>query len=111
MRLPNFKSAIIAKEKLTEYCLNENHSVGKHKARVFKSVLGITIENVEYLIAIIYNGIANNQAIEKESDEYGKRYQVDISVQIKSEEIIIRTNRIVRNNELNPRLTSCYVKI
>jgi len=77
MKLPNYKNAIIDKEKLTEYCLNEDHPIGKHKARVFKSVLGITAANFELLIQIIFEGIQTYQAIKKETDQYGTRFYVD----------------------------------
>jgi hypothetical protein len=40
MKLPNAESAIIAIEKLRNYCLDPEHPRGKHKARVFSSVLG-----------------------------------------------------------------------
>jgi hypothetical protein len=40
MKLPNSDKAIVPIEKLRDYSLNPSHSVGKHKARVFESVLG-----------------------------------------------------------------------
>lgn len=69
MKLPNYKNAIVDIEKLTEYCLNEYHQEGKHKAGVFKSVLGITINESDYLLSIILEGIKKNQAVEKETDD------------------------------------------
>jgi hypothetical protein len=42
MELPNGDRAVIPIEKIIGYCLNPNHPKGKHKARVFKSVLNIT---------------------------------------------------------------------
>ncbi|MEB3273389.1 MAG: hypothetical protein VKJ85_06355 [Prochlorothrix sp.] len=47
MKLPNGNHAIIPRQKLTLYCLNPNHSSGKHKARVFKAILGITIGHLD----------------------------------------------------------------
>src|ERR1043166_1633720 len=41
MRLPNHDRAIIDPQKLENYCLNPAHDKGKHKARVFRSVLGL----------------------------------------------------------------------
>ncbi len=49
MKLPNGENAEILMQKLISYCLNPEHSSGKHKARVFASVLGITAENAEIL--------------------------------------------------------------
>jgi hypothetical protein len=56
MKLPNGEFAIIPMEKLTGYCLDPNHSSGKHKARVFASVLGITVENADDLRELIVTG-------------------------------------------------------
>ena len=47
MKLPNGEQTEIAIEKLINYCLNPEHSSRKNKARVFKSRLDITQENVE----------------------------------------------------------------
>ncbi|HXG48805.1 MAG TPA: hypothetical protein VNO52_14360, partial [Methylomirabilota bacterium] len=35
MRLPNGERAIVDIQKLTAYCLNLQHTRGRHKARVF----------------------------------------------------------------------------
>ncbi len=53
MKLPNGDKAEIPIEKLINYCLNPEHSSGKHKARVFKSRLGITQDNAELLLQMI----------------------------------------------------------
>lgn len=53
MKLPNGNRAVIPMEKLPGYCLNSEHSSGKHKARVFASVLGITAKNAENLRELI----------------------------------------------------------
>lgn len=111
MYLPNFTSAIIDIEKLTEYCLNEFHPKGKHKARLFKSVLNISIENADYLKDLIIKGICEYPAIEQETDEFGKRFTVDISIRKNTEIIILRTNWIIKINEQIPRLTSCFIKL
>ncbi|WP_254174154.1 DUF6883 domain-containing protein [Planktothrix pseudagardhii] len=53
MKLPNGNQAEISLQKLVGYCLNQEHSSGKHKARVFASVLGITTNNAEVLRELI----------------------------------------------------------
>jgi hypothetical protein len=111
MKLPNFENAKIEVEKLTEYCLNENHPVGKHKARLFKNILGITIENANVLIDIILHGIRIYPVEERDADQYGKRYTVDIQIAGINENITLRTNWILKTNEDFPRLTSCFIKI
>jgi hypothetical protein len=41
MKLPNAEKAFVDIEKLSGYCLNTAHERGKHKARLFSSVLGL----------------------------------------------------------------------
>ncbi|MEH2445719.1 MAG: DUF6883 domain-containing protein [Nostoc sp.] len=49
MKLPNGEQAEISVQKLIGYCLNPEHPSGKHKARVFASILEITVENADVL--------------------------------------------------------------
>ena len=49
MKLPNADQAVVDIAKLRDYCLNPLHPVGKHKARVFRSALGFTIDDAERL--------------------------------------------------------------
>ena len=53
MKLPNAEKAFIDTEKLTGYCLNSLHERGKHKARLFSSLLGLTADDAEELKAAI----------------------------------------------------------
>ena len=47
MRLPNSDKAVVEIGKPLDYSLNPHHAVGKHKARVFRSALGITMEDAD----------------------------------------------------------------
>ncbi|MCW5922561.1 MAG: hypothetical protein KIS77_09460 [Saprospiraceae bacterium] len=47
--LPNAEFAFVPMEKLRDYALNPEHPAGKHKAAVFKSVLGMTVADADYL--------------------------------------------------------------
>ena len=50
MKLPHGERAQIdVQAKLIGYCLNKSHWTGKHKARVFESVLGITAASADRL--------------------------------------------------------------
>ena len=41
MKLPNGKKAVVEIAKLRDYCLSAAHPEGRHKARVFRAVLGM----------------------------------------------------------------------
>lgn len=47
MPLPNGDKAVVDIEKIRAYCLSMVHPRGKHKARVFQAVLGISVEHAE----------------------------------------------------------------
>ena len=108
--LPNFKNAFIGIEKLTEYCLNENHPYGKEKAFVFKAVLGIEIKDAFLLKEAIIKGLSQNYSTKRDEDEYGKRYTVIMKIRIFDKEATVVTGWIIKNEEDFPRLTSCYIQ-
>ena len=109
MRLPNAARAIVDIEKLRDYCLSENHPRGKHKARVFELVLGLTSSDVLELRDAILAAVQMEEAVAGEKDEYGQRYLVDFSMMRQGREAVVRSAWIIRRGEDAPRLTSCYV--
>jgi len=109
MLLPNYELAIIDLEKLIDYCLNPYHFTGKHKARVFKSALDIDAENYYILDNAIKNAIALYEAIITKETQYGTHYIVDFPMVNNGKKGIIRTAWIIKNDEHNPRLTTCFV--
>jgi hypothetical protein len=109
MKLPNNENAVVDIAKIRDYCLNPNHSVGKHKAYVFNSVLNLTIEDAPMLQDILLIGVSQAEATIGERDEYGQRYTVDILVTVGDKQAEVRSAWIIRINENFPRLTTCFV--
>lgn len=64
----------IPKEKFTEYLLSPTHSVGKHKAKVFKASLGYTIDNWEDLLDNILDNFDETKLVETERIKAGIKY-------------------------------------
>jgi hypothetical protein len=56
-KLKNHDKAFISLEKLKEYWLNEFHPYGKEKATVFKSILGIGVDEAALLKNAIQEGV------------------------------------------------------
>ena len=110
MKLPNAELAIIDIEKIRDYCLNQDHPRGKHKARVFERDLGLTTGETEELIISIKKGIQEAECFEGEGDAYGQRYSVDIRIEKNDVKAYVRTGWIIRRGEIQPRLTTCFVK-
>ncbi|TAE82235.1 MAG: hypothetical protein EAZ83_13110, partial [Oscillatoriales cyanobacterium] len=65
MKLPNGDRAEVSLQKLVGYCLNPEHSHGKHKARVFASVLGITANNAEVLRELIQKAAIEGEVVQE----------------------------------------------
>ncbi len=110
MRLPNPERAVIPVEKLRDYCLNDAHPVGKHKARVFRSVLGFGVQEAEQL-AEMFQGVAlTGEAVPGRADSYGQRYDIDVIIQEK-QDVVLRSAWIVRRSEDFPRFLTCYLQV
>ena len=110
MKLPGGDEAIVELEKLTGYCMNAEHSRGKHKARVFESVLGFSAANAQELRRALLEAAATDDAIPGLTDRYGSRCVIDFSIDGPAGGATSRSLWILRQGEHTPRLTSCYVK-
>ncbi len=110
MKLPNAEHAIVDIAKLQDYCLDENHPVGKHKARVFQRVLGLTRADAWTLRQTILDAVkAQDDAVAGECDEYGTRFTVDVQIDGPAGAAMVRTGWIIRTDEDMPRLTTSFV--
>ena len=110
MKLPNYNNAIIDTRKILDYCLNNNHKLGRHKARKFREILGLELKDSSILINKIYEALATNEAISKGKNDFGDLFVLDFTMEFNNCKAEIRTSWIILNNEFFPRLTSCYIK-
>ncbi len=106
--LPYSENAVVDIRKLRDYCLNPNHDDGKHKARLFASVLGITDVDAEDLRQILLKIVKTQAAYPGRQDAYGKRYTIDFTIEWQNRTAIVRSGWIIENNSDIPRLTTCY---
>ena len=110
MKLPGGESAIVDRDKLTGYCLNLEHPRGKHKARVFATVLGFTSDHADELRSALLTAAATVDAQPTLSDRYGDRYMIESEITGPGGAGLLRSGWIVRRGERTPRLTSCFLK-
>jgi hypothetical protein len=108
MKLPNGDQAEIPLQKLVGYCLNSEHPSGKHKARVFASVLGITAENAEQLQELIKVAAVEGEVVQQNTTSFGQQFKVDWNIP-KIERWKLRTIWEIKLNSLNPRLISAFL--
>jgi len=109
MKLPNATRVVVEIEKLRDYCLNTSHPRGRHKARVFESVLGITADDAQELRQALLAAALAFDVTSGEQDEYGQRYVLDFPFEQRGKQAFIRSSWIIRAGEDYPRLTTCYV--
>lgn len=108
IELPNYKNAIIPKEKFTQYALNP--SKDKNKAEAFEKALGYNLSNYKKLINNIEKNISKYNAVEKGDNGYGKRYEVLMTLIGENKKIAnIKTAWIIDKETGETRLTSVYV--
>lgn len=106
-----FDEVLIEMVKLEGYCLNEDHPRGRHKARVFRSALGLTAADAHRLRTVLLDAARAraDQLIATDKDVHGQRYTLDIPMTTESGSAVIRSTWIVRTGERVLRLTSCFV--
>ncbi len=109
MKLPGSERAVVGVEKLRDYCLNERHPRGRHKARVFAARLGLTRADADVLRQALLKAAVQGEVTEGELDDYGQRYVLDFQLTGPAGEATVRSSWIVLNGEDFPRLTSCYI--
>jgi hypothetical protein len=109
MKLPNGESSIVEIEKLRDYCLSTTHPRGRHKARVFQGVLGMTSAHAEELRAALMDAARTGNAAPGVSDQYGTRYIIDFELRRDERVANVRSCWIVRSGEIVPRYVTRYI--
>jgi len=90
-----FTKVSIDIRKLRDYCLNPYHPIGKHKARVFSSQLGIEKSDAQWLKDTIVEKIKDAEIEWLHEDEYGKRCSANLRLAcIIHQEICLWTRRL-----------------
>ena len=85
------------------------HPEGRHKARVFRAVLGIGPADSRMLQQQLQAAARDQDAVVGEVDEFGHRYVIDFSLEHAGRRALVRAAWIVLTNEDFPRLISCYL--
>lgn len=108
MKIPYAGHAEVDIRKLKDYCLNPVHPEGKHKARLFNKVFGITDKDSNAIRKILLKKIRECEAKIGRRDDYGQRYIVDFDLRWREKKGVVRSAWIIEHGSDTPRLTSCY---
>ena len=109
MKLPNPHKAVVEIQKLRDYSLNVDHHVGKHKARVFKAALGLTVQQANWLRTRALELAVTGEASVGSVSVFGDTYVIDAWITYKGKTALVRFSWIVEFGTDFPRLTS-YIR-
>jgi hypothetical protein len=92
-----FASVAVDPVKLRDYCLSDQHPRGRHKARVFRSRLGLTANDIDLLRrALLDAAQARPQnLVPGGSDEHGQRFTLDFELTTNAGTATIRSGWIL----------------
>jgi hypothetical protein len=109
--LPAVERAIIERRKLESYLLDPSHGEGRHKARVFRSVLGIAAADSRYLNDAILAGVRDAPVSAIVPTPYGSRCTVVLPIQgLNGQRHDVVTGWLVTGDG-PPRLVTAYVDL
>jgi hypothetical protein len=108
MLIPNAENAVVDIRKLRDYCLNSQHDDGKHKARLFLSILAMTADDAEALRQMLLQVVTRHEARLGRQDEFGQRYTLDFMIEWQNRSAPLRSGWIIEQGSEIPRLTTCY---
>jgi len=108
MKIPNAERAVVDIRKLRDYCLNPQHDKGKHKARLFISLLGMDSDDAEKLRNTLLETVKTQDAQLGETDAYGQRYTVDFTLNWRGKQARIRSAWIIETGSDIPKLTTAF---
>ena len=79
--LPGADRAVVPREKLDAYLLNPEHPIGRHKARVFASALGLRRSDWPYLRNRLETGILQAPVTSVRETPWGRLYEAVVPVE------------------------------
>jgi len=108
-RLPRADRSVVDREKLEGYLLNPQHEVGRHKARVFASALGIRRRDWQYLGDQLRAAVVDAPVGSIRETSWGGLYEVVVAVDgLNGQTRKVMTVWLVAGDE-PPRLVTAYI--
>ena len=109
--MARFDSIVVDVAKLRDYCLSDEHPRGRHKARVFRSRLGLAASDADALRQALLDVVRVHQDELRttDRDEHGQRYVLDFDMNTAAGTATVRSAWIVLAGQDVLRFTSCYV--
>jgi hypothetical protein len=108
MKLPNFESAQVDRQKIVEYLLNPLHRYGASKARFFAE-FGFGPEDWRRLADALREHARSNEVASRKDTLFGPRFEVDGEMRTPSgKRPRVRSVWQMDEGEIGPRLITAY---
>jgi hypothetical protein len=106
-----FKTIEVDLAKLQNYCLADTHPRGRHKARVFRSRLGLTAQSAEVLQQALLDAAQHGPQDLRPTgnDRYGRRYALDFEMSTPAGTAVVRSSWIIPVGQGVLRFVTCYI--
>ncbi len=113
--MPRREAAYGVHHKLAGYSLDPTNEVGRPKAIGFERILGITIDDIDYLEAAILDGARATSIVSvRENPPHGIGCVVDLQVRglhdKRNRVVRVRTVWLLADASASPRLVTAYPK-
>ena len=106
--LPNAPFAEVPVEKLLAYLLDTSHELGRHKARVFRSI-GYDLNHLAMLRADLRALVLKNEATLDSTSAFGVKWRVPgVLVGPNGRSLRVRTIWIIPAGEFIPRFVTAF---
>ena len=111
--LPNLDRAVVMVEKLRDYVLNMEHPQGRHKAIVFKDLLGVESRHAEAFAEVIRGTLFRAFAQRRHADKFGERWATYHEiVGLNGRPVIVTVAWMFRKEDPDlPVLISSYIEV
>ena len=108
MKIPNNDQSFVADNKITDYLLNDNHELGRHKADFFKR-FGFDPDDVAtFKSSLIQHSIERDIENKKDTD-FGTKYELKCKIKTPDERNpCIVTVWIIENGQEEPKLVTAF---
>jgi len=102
---------VVDARKLTDYALDPENPIGRHKATVFEHCLGFTRDNYVLLLQQVESRVLDTDAHLQRTDQHGQHYRVDVEVTgTEGQQEIVQTGWLVARGSDEARLVTLYVR-
>lgn len=110
MLLPAGEHAVVEDAKLLDYVLNPEHPIGRHHAKLFERLLGISRLNFQVLKEQLLEAAMSREVEAGNPSPFGQKFEMRIPVRGPRGIRPVLAVWMYEHGRASPRLITCYVE-